>query len=105
MDDALRVRGVEAGGDLPRQLHRFGHRNWTTCDPVGKRLSLDELHDEEIDAILGADVVQRADVEMLDGRDRARFALEPLQNARRAGDVGGQILIATARFSRVSRAR
>jgi hypothetical protein len=52
--------------------------------------ALDVLHDEERDGVragggaLVADVVQRADVRMVQGRDRARFTLEAL--AERAGD-------------------
>jgi hypothetical protein len=79
MDDALFVRSLERRRDLTGQAHRVlegqpRRRAWTLREQVGQRLAFDELHDE----IVGTDVVQRADVGMIERRDRARFALEAL---------------------------
>ena len=92
MDDALRVGGVEAGGDLLRQGDGFADRNRTARNQIGERFALDERHHEKVDAVLCADVVQRTDVQMLDGRNRARFAFEALNKAGRSGDVRGKNL-------------
>src|SRR5215471_256628 len=48
------------------------------------------LHHEILDAVLTADVVQRADVRMIEARDRFRLALEPLLEIEVARDVIGQ---------------
>ena len=51
-----------------------------------------------------ADVVQRADVRVIELRDRAGFALEALAELRVAANASGRTLMATVRSSRVSRA-
>ena len=49
---------------------------------VSQRLTFQVLHDQVVDAILVADVVQRADVGMVQGRNRARFPVEALPGLR-----------------------
>ncbi len=69
MDDALLVRGVERERDLARVVERGreGQRAF-------QRLALHQLHDE----VVGTDVVQRADVGMIQRGDGAGFALESI---------------------------
>jgi hypothetical protein len=43
-------------------------------DPVGERRPFDQLHHK----VIRAHVVQRADIRMIQGRDRAGFAIEAL---------------------------
>ena len=69
MDDAFLVRGVEGIGDLPRIAERRLKRQ----RPF-RRLPLDELHHE----VVGSDVVQRADIGMVQGRDGPHLALGSL---------------------------
>ena len=95
MDDALAVRGRERVGDLRRQLERLLERNGARPDPLRKRRSLDELHHQ----VIGAHVIERADVGVVQGSDGARFAFEP--SVKRSADV----LMATSRNTRVSSAR
>jgi hypothetical protein len=73
MDDPLLVRGVERVADLDARLDGLieGHR-------PGDGLAVDELHHEVAAAVVLADVVQRADVRVVERRDRLRLALEPL---------------------------
>ena len=52
-----------------------------------------------------ADVVNRADVRVVETRQRARLALEALAALGVGAGCGGRTLIATVRSSRVSRAR
>ena len=89
MDDAAAMRGVEGAGDLGAIAEREVHRQWAfrlrgrrdgACpdagsvrlrprapgEPVGERLALEILHDEEVSAILVADVVQCADVGVIE---------------------------------------
>ena len=87
MNDSVRVRGVETCGDLPGQRDRLSNRNRAARNPVRQRLAFDELHDEKVDALVGSDVVERADIEVLDGGDRPGLALEALQQAGFPRDV------------------
>ncbi len=80
MHDAPAVGGVEGGGDLDAVLDHLRHRDRTLRDAIGKRLSLDELEDEEVDVgtvhLLAAHVMDRADVRMVERGDRFRLAFE-----------------------------
>ena len=70
MDDALAMRGGQRLRDLHRQPHRIahGHRPFEGG-------ALDVLHHQ----IVGPDVVQLADVRMVQRRNRASLALESLR--------------------------
>ena len=46
------------------------------AEPYG--LAFQILHDQEVDPVLLADVMERADVRMVQARDRLGFPLEPL---------------------------
>ena len=73
---------------------------------VGERLAFEVLHDQECRCpSCFADVVQRADVRMIERGDRARLALEALAQLRVRRRLAGRTLIATVRSRRVSRAR
>ena len=74
MDDAAFVRVVERVGDLPADGRRFVERQRTLLDALGQRRAVDQLHHE----IVGADVVERRDVGMIERRDHLRLAREPL---------------------------
>jgi hypothetical protein len=73
MDDARAVGGVERIADLASVLQDVVELEWAL-----ERFSLDVLHHQ----IVRADVVQRADVRMIEGGDRTRFALEPVRERR-----------------------
>ena len=77
------VGSVERLGDLNRQRERSIERNRTALQALGKRLALEELHDQVGHAVFLTDVVNRADVRVTETGDRARFALEPLELHRR----------------------
>src|SRR5262249_30135261 len=55
--------------------------------PLGERLPFQELHDEVLDAILVADVVERADVRMRELGDRLRLPFEPLPYILAPGEM------------------
>ena len=69
MDDASLVRGLERQGDLPGVVERCRERQWSFG-----RFSLDQLDHE----VVGTDIVERADVGMVESRDCPRLALEPI---------------------------
>jgi hypothetical protein len=76
VDDAAAVRGRQRRGDLgPVAQHLVG-RQRASLKPRRKRLPFEVLHDQEVDAILVADVEQRADMGMGQGGDRTRLPVE-----------------------------
>ena len=95
MDDAPLVRGFERRGNLDTDFERFGNLQRTQPKLLGECGSLDELHDE----IVRPDVVDGADIRVIQRGDGARFALEPVREEL------GRDLIATSRPSRGSTAR
>ena len=103
--DPSLVGGLEAQGDLARQRDRLRRRDRPARDAVGERLALDELHHDVVDVAGRADVVERADVRVLDGGDRARLAREPLALPGTVPSRPRSTFSATTRPRRVSRAR
>ena len=91
VDDALGVGGLERGGNLPGKRDRLRLRQRT---PDWR--SVEVFHDE----IVGTHVVDRADVGMIERRDRANFAREAFGELARPTN-----LTATSRPMRVSVAR
>ena len=83
---------------------RLGHAERPVAQPLGERLALEQLHGDEELAVVLADLVDLADVRMVDAGRRARLAPEALARglvARPATDI---VLSATVRSSRSSRA-
>ena len=73
-----RVRGDERVGDLldPAQRGRE-RRRAVLAQHVGQRAALDELHHEDVVAVVLDDVEQRDDVGVTDRRRRLRLAQHP----------------------------
>ncbi len=55
-----------------------------------ERLAFDVLHHQKIGAVLVADVVERADVRMIQAGDGLCFALEALAQFGAIGEMSGQ---------------
>src|SRR5215831_7871106 len=75
MCDSLPVRSIQRIEDLSRVFHRLYYRQWTS-----QRVALDELHHQ----IIGTDVVEMADVWMVQRRYYPRFLRESLAEAHSA---------------------
>ena len=90
MDDAGRVRRREARADLlgdrlePRPRHR------RRADLARQRLAVDELHRQELLALVLADVEHARDVAVLDPARQLHLAAKPLE--RVVGQPGAQHL-------------
>src|SRR6185436_3116280 len=61
-------------------------------DALRQRLPLTELHYEVIDVVLSPDIVQRADVRMIERRDGPRFTLEADPPPGVLCEIGGEDL-------------
>ena len=77
MDDARGVRGRHTVGDLHGQFEQFAR-------PLDRRqrAAVEELHDQ----VVRPDVVELADVRVIERRNGARFALEAV------AEFGGRLL-------------
>jgi hypothetical protein len=85
MQNALTVG--DRSGDLRRQPQSFLGRYRSA-----ERVTVQILHDHEVNAIVIADVVQGADVRMIQPGDRTSFLLQALACLRIIGHVRGQDL-------------
>ena len=81
MRDALAVRGGESREDLSREQERTLERQ-----RPGERLAVDQLHDE----VVRPDVVERADVRMIERGHGTGFALEPFAELL-GGELDGDL--------------
>jgi hypothetical protein len=74
--DSVLVRRGESGCHLPRELDRLLDRKGASLQSIGEGLPFEVLHDEVVDPVLGANVMERADMRVVELRDRFRFPLE-----------------------------
>ena len=92
MHDALGMRGVERIGDLNAERKQSVEFHRAPCDHVLQRRAVEEFHHDEGAAILLADVVNGADVGMIERRRGLGFALKTAQGLGIAGDFIGKEL-------------
>ena len=72
------VSFLQALADLDPILQHLFWRQRSLCEAVGQGLAFEVLHDQEIGPVLVADVMQGADVGVIQRRNGAGFALESL---------------------------
>jgi hypothetical protein len=60
-----------------RDLERSGDRQRPAREPLGQRLALDQLHDENVPAAGFLHAVERGNVRVIQRLEHLRFALEP----------------------------
>lgn len=82
VNDALGVRCVEPFGNLHRKIEKFVEFEWFASDALPQRLSLEELHRKEIPAADLSNLVDGADIGMVQCGGRSRFAAKPLRCLR-----------------------
>jgi hypothetical protein len=92
MNDLLLMRRVERVGNLNRQFEQVWHREGLAGNPVLQRAPFEQLHRDEPRLVVLADVVNRADIRMVQRGRCARFALKALQCLRVTGCRGRQKL-------------
>ena len=81
---------VQRIGDFNRVLQDLLDRQRTFQQARGQRVSFQILHHQKINSVLPADVVQRANVRMIQSGDGSRLALEALAGFRPVGQMRGQ---------------
>lgn len=75
MQDAALLGRLQRRGDRRADAQRLLYGQRKLRDPDGQRLSFELLHDEGADVALRADVVEGADVRMIEAGNGARLAL------------------------------
>jgi hypothetical protein len=78
VDDARGVCRVERAGQCSGDLDELAVVQWSACQPPLQRFAVQQFHHQERNALSSyADVVDRADIRMLERGNRASLALEP----------------------------
>ena len=77
-------------GRGPRGFHSGERRSSAPLNQLLQRLALQTLHDDERLAVVLPDVVNRADVGMIEGGGGARLAVETLPGLRSCDEFLGQ---------------
>ena len=80
------MRGIQRVGHFNAQGHDRSNIERLPVDHLVQRLTVEQFHHEKRMALCLADVVDRTDMGMIEGRCRACFALEALP--RRVGREG-----------------
>ena len=92
MNHAELVRGVQRVGDLDGKSQRESDRQRTVGETMFERFAVEQRHHEVVNAVGLADIVDAADVRMIELRDGVRFPFETSAALPVIGDVGGEDL-------------
>ena len=90
VNDSFRMRRVQGIRDFNSQFDDLVERKRPAGNPLAQRLPLEKFHRDEFAAVLFADVVNRANVRMVERGGRLRFAAEPLERGGFAGHFTGE---------------
>ena len=92
VDDPLRVGRLEGVRDLGPQVEERAELERPLADPLRERLPLQQLHGDEVLALVLVDRVHGADAGVVEGRGGAGLALEARERVRVLGQLRGQEL-------------
>ena len=87
VDNAFAVRGIESICDLDGELEKLLKGNRSGLQPLLERLPGQEFHGDEVLAFFFADVVDRADIGMVQRRGGAGFAAKAFERLGIASEV------------------
>jgi len=105
VDDAGPVGDVERRPDLQGNVDGLADWQRAPADQVGERTAVEQFHCDERPAVVLADLVNRADVRVIQRGSGARLAREAVERSGRERQHLGRNLSATLRPSFVSVAR
>ena len=92
MHHSLAVGCVQGIGDLDGDAQHFTTGNRTLDQAFGQRLAFQKFHHQVVTAVVVADVVQRADVGVIETADGLGLAGKTLPDVGAAGHAFGQDL-------------
>lgn len=90
MHHAALVRSLQALANFNTVFQHLLGREWPPRQPVSQRLPFQKFHHQVVDAILMADIMQSANVGMVQSRYGAGFAIETLSGLGIVRQVAGQ---------------
>ena len=90
MDNASFVGPGKSFGNLHGDSNHFADREITGGEKFAQGFSFDEFQDEEIDAVLVADIVEGADIWMREPGDGAGFVVEAFAQIGFLGEALGK---------------
>ena len=82
MHDSLRMSCIESVGHLRSQIQDLFHFERLSADQVLERLPLQQFHGDEVLPVRFVDLVDRADVRMIERRRGEGFPLEAFASSR-----------------------
>ncbi len=92
VQDAMAMGLGQRVGDVDGVAQGLREGKRARREPLREALALQVLHDQEVDAILLANVIEGADVGVIQGRDGAGLALEALAGLGVIGGLRGENL-------------
>ena len=92
MHNAGAMRDLQSFCDFHSNFQQLRQWQSAPAQALGKRLAVEELHDQEVGTVLRADVVEMADVRMIQRGNGAGFALETLLKFGIVGEMSGENL-------------
>ena len=92
MHDAPAVSSVKSVRYLHPQVEQFVNVQWLSANPVLQRLTFEHLHGDEGSSILLANIVDGANVRMVQGRSGLGFASKPFEGLSILSEVSGKKL-------------
>src|SRR6266566_9074354 len=92
VDDPLSVGRVQCVGDLNAEIEQPLGLQRPSCNEVLKGLPLQELHDDKVLSLVLADLMDRANIGMIQGGSCPRFTLKSLQRLMIGRELIGQEL-------------
>jgi hypothetical protein len=90
MDDATGVGRGEGVGDLNAEVEDFFNRERLALNAVLERLAFEQLHGDEGATVVLVNIVDGADVRVIEGRGGAGFAAEALDGLEMRGKFVGK---------------
>jgi hypothetical protein len=90
VNNALRVCRIEGVGNFNPDVQQSLHVHWTARDEVFQCLSIEELHGDEGPAPVLTNIVDCANIRVVQCRGGLGLPLEAGQGLRIAGDIVGQ---------------
>ena len=84
--------GRQSVRDLHRNRQRLLDLDRAPLQPIEQRFAVEKLHDEKRGAVLGADIVQGANVRVCELRNRACLSVESVTELRVGGERRGEDL-------------
>ena len=90
MHDAFRMSSVESAGHLHRDVEQFVHRHRLAIDAMPQRLAFEQLHDDERTGVLLVNLMNGADVGIVQRGCGAGFALKSLESLGVLGQFVGK---------------